>query len=111
MRAGDELHFEVADATEILERTPQVLRAFLSGLSDGWLTATEGPDTWSPYDIVGHLIHGEEADWIGRARMILEHGETRTFEPFDSRTSRRSASSSSRRRSSHCAVVTRNSVP
>jgi len=75
--------FRLAEAIEVLERTPRVLRALLAGLSGGWLTATEGPDTWSPYDVVRHLIHGEEEDWIPRARIILEHGETRTCTPFD----------------------------
>jgi hypothetical protein len=75
--------FDVDQAVELLERTPGVLRSLLTGLSDAWVHATEGPETWSPYDVLGHLIHGEETDWIGRARMILEHGEQRTFEPFD----------------------------
>jgi hypothetical protein len=52
-------------------------------LPESWLVHNEGPETWSPYDIIGHLIHGEETDWIPRAKIILEHGETRPFEPFD----------------------------
>lgn len=55
----------------------------LGGLDDGWIRADEGPDTWSPFDIVGHLIHGEKTDWIPRARIILEHGAAVAFEPFD----------------------------
>ncbi|MFQ5790975.1 MAG: DinB family protein [Acidobacteriota bacterium] len=70
-------------AIEILERTPATLRSLLSDLSAGWVTRNEGPDTWSPFDVVGHLIHGEETDWIERIKTILEHGEAAAFEPFD----------------------------
>jgi len=66
---------------EILERTPAVLRALLSGLSVEWTAATEGPETWSPYDVVGHLIHGERIDWMTRAAIIRQGGGT--FETFD----------------------------
>lgn len=75
--------FALDEAVAILERTPSVLRAWLAELDEAWLVADEGPDTFSPKEVVGHLLHGEEADWIPRARMILEHGEARTFEPFD----------------------------
>lgn len=75
--------FELTPALEILRRTPDVLRASLQGLSEPWLHNNEGPETWSPYDVVGHLIHGEETDWIPRLKIILEHGETRPFDPFD----------------------------
>src|ERR1041384_8643307 len=77
------MEFQLDLAKEILSRTPATLKALLGGLSDEWTLSNEGPETWSPYDIVGHLIHGEETDWIPRARMILEHGEERAFEPFD----------------------------
>jgi uncharacterized damage-inducible protein DinB len=77
------MQFQLAQAIEVLRRTPSGLRSMLSGLSDPWVFNNYGPDTFSPFDVVGHLIHGERADWIGRARMILEHGESRTFEPFD----------------------------
>ena len=70
------------DAVAILERTPAALRALLNGIHEIWERATEGEDTWSPFDVVGHLIHGERTDWIPRARHILA-GETRPFEPFD----------------------------
>lgn len=73
----------LADIRAILERTPGTLRSLLSGLPPGWLAAQEGPGTFSPVDVVGHLIHGEKTDWIPRARLILEHGESRAFEPFD----------------------------
>src|SRR6185295_12512043 len=73
--------FTVSLGLEILERTPAVLRALLGGLSPDWTSGTEGPDTWSPYDVVGHLIHGERTDWIARARIIRSGGGT--FETFD----------------------------
>ena len=77
------MDFDLTNGLAVLERTPHTLRAMLAGLSPAWTDATEGGETWSPYVIVGHLIHGERTDWMGRARMILEHGESRTFEPFD----------------------------
>ena len=67
----------------VLSRTPGVLRGLLQGLPDDWTSANEGKGTWSPFDVVGHLIHGEETDWIPRMRLVLEHGEGRAFEPFD----------------------------
>jgi uncharacterized damage-inducible protein DinB len=75
--------FDLADSLAVLERTPTVLREMLHDLPDAWTRGNEGPDTWSPYDIVGHLVHGEMTDWIPRARIVLEHGETRPFDPFD----------------------------
>jgi DinB family protein len=75
--------FTIAEGTAILSRTPAILDAWLRGLPAGWLGAHEGGNTWSPYDVVGHLIHGEYTDWIPRAKIILEHGEARTFEPFN----------------------------
>lgn len=75
--------FRLDEALEILERTPATLRGLLAGISEPWQRVDEGPDTWSPFDNVGHLIHGEETDWIPRARIILEHGTARPFEPFD----------------------------
>lgn len=77
------MEFDLRVAIPILERTPATLRALLAGLPSEWTDATEGPDTWSPYDVVGHLIHGEHTDWIPRARIILEQGTNRRFEPFD----------------------------
>jgi len=75
--------FSLPQALEVLERTPRVIDALLSGLSSDWLTANEGPETFSARDVLGHLIHGEETDWIPRARIILEQGEARPFDPFD----------------------------
>ena len=75
--------FDLEQAIAILERTPRTLRAMLDELPREWTESNEGADTWSPYDVVGHLIHGEKTDWIPRARIILEHGEARPFTPFD----------------------------
>lgn len=75
--------FDLADGTAILERTPRLLDAWLRGLPAPWLETDEGPDTFSPYAVVGHLICGERTDWIQRVRRILEHGEGLAFEPFD----------------------------
>jgi DinB family protein len=72
-----------ADAVAVLRRTPAALQAMLDGLADSWLLANEGPDTFSPRDVIGHLIHGEETDWVPRMRIILEHGEAVPFTPFD----------------------------
>jgi hypothetical protein len=74
--------FNLDDALAILERTPGSVTALLSGLPETWIKATEGEGTWSPYDVIGHLIHGERTDWIPRARHILA-GEIRPFEAFD----------------------------
>ncbi len=75
--------FELTHAVEILQRTPSVLQVLLQGLSEPWQRNNEGPETWSAYDIIGHLIHGEETDWIPRLQIILQHGEARPFDPFD----------------------------
>jgi uncharacterized damage-inducible protein DinB len=74
--------FNLSDAAAVLARTPASLSALLAGLPETWVRATEGEGTWSPYDVVGHLIHGERTDWIPRARHILA-GERRPFDPFD----------------------------
>jgi len=80
---GTRQPFALGDAMAILSRTPAAIDALLRGLPDAWLNANEGPRTWSPFDVVGHLIHGEETDWMPRARLILEHGNTRPFVKFD----------------------------
>jgi hypothetical protein len=77
------MSFDLSAGTAILRRTPATLRALLHGLGEEWTSATEGPDTWSPYDVVGHLLHGERSDWIPRARIILAQGPDRRFEPYD----------------------------
>jgi hypothetical protein len=75
--------FDLDGARQVLERTPRVLRAWLDGLDARWTHANEGGQSFSPFDVVGHLIHGERTDWIPRARRIVEHGEALVFEPFD----------------------------
>jgi len=75
--------FRLVEVVEVLERTPPALEHFLQGLSAAWTTENEGPDTWSVRDVLGHLIHGEDTDWIPRAKIILEQGEDRVFDPFD----------------------------
>lgn len=75
--------FDLVHATEVLARTPAVLNSLLSGLSAEWLTGNEGGQTWSPYVVLGHLIHAERTDWIPRAKIILQSGEAETFETFD----------------------------
>lgn len=77
------MEFQLNDAVAILSRTPATLDALLRGLPEAWAAANEGAETFSPWDVVGHLIHGEETDWIPRAQIILAHGEARAFEPFD----------------------------
>src|SRR5207247_8818467 len=79
----DALEFSLDLALEVLTRTRGTLKTMLDGLPAPWTVGTEGPDTWSPQDIVGHLIHGEETDWIPRAKIILTKGESQGFEPFD----------------------------
>jgi hypothetical protein len=79
------MNFDLPGATAVLERTPGVLRSLLSGLPERWTRPNEGPETWSPFDVVGHLIDGEETDWMPRARRILQPapGASRRFEPYD----------------------------
>ena len=77
------MDFDLTNGIAVLERTPATVRAMLDGLPAAWIDADEGPDTWSPYVIVGHLIQGERSDWIPRAKIILAQGPQRRFEPFD----------------------------
>jgi len=74
------MKYSLEKSYQILERTPSVLKTLLSDLDDGWIMNNEGPETFSPYDVIGHLIHGEKTDWVVRAKMILEFGNTQTFE-------------------------------
>jgi hypothetical protein len=71
------------EAVAILSRTPATLDTLLRSLPQGWIAANEGGETWSAFDVIGHLIHGERTDWVQRARIILEHGEARAFDTFD----------------------------
>jgi hypothetical protein len=75
--------FRLDQCVEILERTPQVVRELLAGLPAVWTRTNEGGQTWSPYDVVGHLIHGEKTDWIPRAEIMLGPGPDKRFTPFD----------------------------
>jgi hypothetical protein len=77
------MNFDLALSIDVLARTPDTLKAFLGGLAEPWARGREGPDTFSAFDVVGHLIDGEETDWIPRARIILAKGEDPRFEPFD----------------------------
>jgi hypothetical protein len=83
------MEFQLTHALEVLERTPATFRALLGGLPEAWTAPNEGPDTFSAFDNVGHLIHGERADWIPRARIILAQGPDRRFEPYDRFAQRR----------------------
>jgi hypothetical protein len=75
--------FSLAESVALLTRTPATLNALLRGLPDIWTHSNEGKDTWTAFDIVGHLISADRADWMPRVRTILENGEARTFIPFD----------------------------
>lgn len=77
------LPFDPAAAAAVLRRTPGTLRALLIDLPGAWLEADEGDDTFSPWEVVAHLLHAEHDDWIPRLRIILKHGESKPFEPFD----------------------------
>jgi hypothetical protein len=77
------MDFRFDEGLPVLERTPRVLRELLAGLPDSWTNATEGAGTWSAFDVVGHLIHGERTDWLPRVEHILRHGDEVPFPPFD----------------------------
>ncbi len=77
------MKYSIEKSIEILERAPTVLTTLLSGINDDWVMNNEGPETFSPYDVLGHLIHGEKTDWVARAKMILKFGNTKTFERWD----------------------------
>lgn len=77
------------DTISLLAHTPSALNALLRDLPDTWTLCREGENTWSPFEVVTHLISGERTDWMPRVKMILQFGETRTFEPFDREGHRR----------------------
>ena len=77
------MQHNLQDTISLLARTPAALNALLRDLPETWTLRNEGGETWSAFDILGHLIHGERTDWMPRARMILQFGEAKTFEPFD----------------------------
>jgi len=77
------MKYDPEKSYQILERTPSVLKTLLSGLHDDWITNNEGPETFSPYDVIGHLIHGEKTDWAVRTKIIMEFGLSKPFTPWD----------------------------
>ena len=77
------MNFSLHESINILDRTPRVLTVLLLGLPEHWVKRNEGPDTWSAYDILGHLIHGERTDWVPRMEIILSNKRNKKFEPFD----------------------------
>jgi hypothetical protein len=77
------MEFRLDEGLPLLQRTPDTLRAVLHDLPATWTEATEGPETWSAFDVIGHLIHGERTNWVPRIEHILEHGDRVTFTPFD----------------------------
>ncbi len=77
------MKFKLHEAIEILSRTPSVLEILLTGLPEDWIISNEGEESWSPFDIVGHYIHGEKTDWIPRMEIILGDAINKTFIPFD----------------------------
>lgn len=77
------MDFQFDEGLPVLRRTPVVLRTLLHELPGPWIEATEGPGTWSPFDVVGHLIHGERTDWIPRVEHLLRHGDAVPFPTFD----------------------------
>ena len=77
------MQYDLNNTIALLSRTPAVLDSLLRDLPDAWVLTNEGENTWSPFDVVGHLIHGERTDWMPRVRRILEHGETVAFDKFD----------------------------
>ena len=77
------IEFNLADTIAVLGRTPTTFNALLRDLPDAWLRANEGNDSWNAFEIMGHLIVGEQTDWMPRVRIIMESGETRPFDPFD----------------------------
>jgi hypothetical protein len=83
MQTETSRHSHLSQTTALLARTPAALDALLRDLPDTWTAQNEGGDSWTPVGVVGHLIQGERTDWIPRVKMILEFGESRTFEPFD----------------------------
>jgi len=78
-----QMKFSISQAVAILERTPAVLHTMLESLSEDWTFQNEGGETWSVFDIVGHLIHGEKTDWVPRAEIILYQNAEKKFQPYD----------------------------
>lgn len=77
------MKYDLQQSIEILNKTPGILRQLLQGLQPAWLLSNEGPDSFSPFDVMGHLLHGEKTDWPVRIKIILEHGNKQAFDMFD----------------------------
>ena len=77
------MKFALDQAIVILQRTPGTIKSLIENLGENWTNANEGPETFSPFDVVGHLIYGEKTDWVVRAKIILQGTNQKTFEPFD----------------------------
>ena len=77
------MKFDIDKAMPILERTPMIVALLLKDLDNDWIYSNEGQDTWSPFDVVGHYIHGEKTDWIPRLNIILGEQDDKRFVPFD----------------------------
>jgi len=77
------MNFDLNQTISVLEKTPLVYKQLLGSLSQEWTHKNEGKDTWSPYDVLGHLVHGEKTDWMPRLEIILSDSENKTFEPYD----------------------------
>src|SRR5690242_6588374 len=77
------MQIDLSETIALLSRTPATINTLLRDLPDMWVKRNEGADTWTAYDVVGHLAYGEKADWLPRVKMVLEHGESQTFVPFN----------------------------
>ena len=77
------MKYSLETSYQVLDRTPAVLRTLLADLNKEWIMSNEGPETFSPYDVIGHLVHGEKTDWTARTKMILESGTSKSFTPWD----------------------------
>ena len=77
------MKFNLEESITLLKKTPKILHAFLNDLNAEWLMNNEGPETWSPYNVVGHLIYGEKTDWLIRAKIIMGNSRDKTFEPYN----------------------------
>ncbi len=75
--------FDLQQAVRLLQKTPMVVRSMLSNLDETWTHSNEGGDSWSPYHVVGHLVHGEKTDWMPRLEIMMAEGPIQTFEPYD----------------------------
>ena len=77
------MNFDLNHSIDLLSRTPETLRTLLAGLPNDFVRSDEGDNTWSPYEVLGHLIHGEKTDWVPRAQIIISDRADKTFEPYD----------------------------